>query len=52
MESNLVRQSTFRDDGTVTSVPAKNSEQPQLEVQGSLMQWHEDQEKLKRLEDS
>ena len=32
----LVRQAKFRADGTVTDVPARDSERPQLEMQGDL----------------
>lgn len=43
----LVRQAKFRDDGTLTDVPARDSERPQLEEQETLIQWAEDRKKLK-----
>ena len=45
----LVRQAKFREDLSVTDVPAKDSENPQLEKQSELFQFGKDQKNLNRL---
>ena len=49
MRKKLVRQAKFREDGTVTDVPARDSEKPQLEKQADLFQFQKDVENLKKL---
>ncbi|MBA7642091.1 hypothetical protein ES703_49777 [subsurface metagenome] len=48
----LTRQAKFRGDGSQTSVPARDSERPQLERQGDLFQNAEQADQLDRLEKS
>ena len=48
--AKLVRQSCFKVDGTLTSQPVKNQEQPQLENQGDLLLYAKEQDLLKRME--
>jgi len=48
----LIRQAKFREDGTVTDVPARDSEKPQLEKQKTLFDWQGTEELLKRLKES
>jgi len=45
----LARQAKFRDDGSLTDAPARNSEQPQREKQADLFQYERDQKNLRRL---
>ena len=46
----LVRQAKFREDLTITDIPAKDTEKPQLEKQGGdLFQWAKDEDNLKKL---
>jgi len=47
--SDFVRQSKFNDDMSLTNIPAKNTEQSQLEQQGSLDQYLIDQRNLDRI---
>lgn len=46
------RQAMMRDGGSLTDVPARDSERPQLEKQAGLFQWQKDQENLKKLKDA
>ena len=46
-----VRQAMFRTDGTLTDVPTKKTERPQLEKQGDLLLWQKEQTLLKGLDD-
>lgn len=48
----LVRQAKFREDMSLTDVPARDSEKPQLEGQASLTQWAVDQGNLEKLKNS
>ena len=47
----MVRQAVFRLDGSITDVPTRETERPQLERQGDLLQYGVDQENLKRIEE-
>ncbi len=47
----FVRQAKFREDGTLTDVPAKVTERPQLDAQGDLLQWAKEKQLLENLED-
>ena len=40
-----VRQVYMKEDGTLTDIPARDTERPQLEKQGNLLLWAVDQEK-------
>jgi len=51
-KQKLTRQAKFREDGTVTDVPARDSEKPQLEKQPDLFQFGKDRENLERLVNS
>ena len=46
-----IRQAMFRPDGTLTDVPTKETEQPQLEKQGDLLLWQKENALLKGLAD-
>lgn len=50
MKARIVRQASFRDDGSQTDIPVLNQEQPQLEKQADLFQYARDQENLRRLQ--
>ena len=50
MKATIVRQASFRPDGSITDQPARNKEQPQLEKQADLETYARDQALLKRLE--
>lgn len=43
-----VRQVYMKEDGTLTDIPARDSEKPQLEKQGDLLLWAEEQKKLEK----
>ena len=45
----FVRQVKFKDDATLTDVPANVTESPQLDAQGDLLLWVKEKELLKRL---
>lgn len=49
-EKPIVMQACFRPDGRITAVAAKDTENPQREKQGHLLQWHKDTENLQRLQ--
>lgn len=40
-----VRQVYMKEDGTLTDIPAKDTEQPPKEKQGNLLLWAEEQKK-------
>ena len=46
---SLARQTMFREDGSMTDVPAQDPEKPQLEKQADLFQYERDQKNLKQL---
>ena len=47
----MSRQSKFNLDMTLTDIPVKDTENPQLEKQGGdLLQWRKDRESLEALE--
>ena len=46
----MARQAMFKDDGSMTDVPTKLGENPQLEKQADLFQFGKDSENLARLE--
>ena len=46
----MTRQAMFRDDGTITDVPTKLTENPQLEKQLDLLQYPVDTANLARLQ--
>ena len=48
-KQKLVRQAKFREDGSLTDVPAVDSEKPQLEKQSDLFQFGKDRDNLGRL---
>jgi len=48
-KKKLVRQAMFRPDGSVTDVPVKDSEKPQLEKQSDMFQYGKDRDNLERL---
>jgi len=48
----MARQAKFRDDGTITDVPSKLGENPQLEKQLDLLQYPIDTANLARLEET
>jgi len=45
----MVRQSMFKTDGSITDIPARDTEKPQLEKQPDLFQWKKDIDNLERL---
>ena len=48
MKAKIVRQTAFRDDGSITDLPARNEEQPQMEQQESLFTYQETEQKLRQ----
>ena len=51
MKRKLARQSKFREDGSLTDVPAELTENPELEQQGDLLLHGEESEKLRKSDD-
>jgi len=51
-KKKLVRQATFDEKAETSSVPARDSERPQLEKQGDLFQYERDTQNLSALEKS
>ena len=45
----MVRQAMFKLDGTITDIPVKDAEKPQLEKQADMFQWQQDQANLESL---
>ena len=47
--NNLYRQATFNESGELSSIPSKNSEQPQLEIQSDIFTYLSEINKLEVL---